>query len=131
MASSIVQPKSKGSFTLWFAVLAPPLLWITQLGVGGELPELACASGYEPNNVMGLGIRTFLGIMSVAMAVLVVAAVVMSWLNLQALRAIDRRDEREERGYFMALVGFVSSLFFLLLISVSGVAIFFLAVCQR
>jgi hypothetical protein len=131
MASSIVQPKSKGSFTLWFAVAAPPLLWLTQLGVGGELPELACSPGFAPNNVMGMSVPTFLGIASAVLALPVVAAVVMSFWAMRRLGAIENRDEREDRGYFMALLGLVSSLLFLLLMVVSAVSILFFEVCQR
>jgi hypothetical protein len=131
VASSIVQPKSKGSFTLWFAVAAPPLLWITQLGVGGELPEVACSPGYEPNNILGLGIRTFLVIASAVLALPVVASVIMSFRNLRALDAIPVRSHREERGHFMALLGLVSSSFFLLLMVVSAIAVLFFGLCQR
>jgi hypothetical protein len=131
VASSIVEPKSKGSFSLWFAVAAPPLLWITQLGVAGELPEVACSRGFEPNNVMGLGIRTFLVIVSAVLALPVVAAVLMSFRNMRVLGSIENRQPREERGYFMALVGFVASLFFLLIIVVSAVGIPFFGLCQR
>jgi hypothetical protein len=131
VASSIVEPKSRGSFTLWFAVAAPPLLWITQLGVAGELPEVACSPGFEPNNMMGLGIRTFLLIVSAVLALPVVASVWMSFRNMRALGSIENRQPREERGYFMALVGFVSSSFFLLLIVVSAIGIPFFGLCQR
>jgi hypothetical protein len=131
MESSIVRPKSKGSFSLWFAVAAPPLLWITQLGVGGELPEVACSPGFEPNNLLGLGIRSFLVIASAVLALPVAASVLMSWRNMQVLRAITVRDDREERGLFMAHVGFVSSSFFLLLMIVSAVAVSFFGLCQR
>ena len=131
MANSIVRPKSKGSFTLWFAVAAPPLLWITQLAVGGELPEVACSRGYTPNNMLGLGIRTFLVIASAVLALPVVASALISLRNVRALASIQSRDHREERGYFMAFVGLVSSLFFLLLMVLSVVAVFFLGLCQR
>jgi hypothetical protein len=131
MESSIVQPKSKGSFMLWFAVAAPPLLWLTQLGVGGELPEVACSPGFAPNNLMGMSIPTFLGIASAVLAVPVVAAVVMSFWAVRRLGAIENRNEREDRGYFMALLGLVSSLLFLLLMAVSTVSIFFFELCQR
>jgi hypothetical protein len=131
MASSIVQPKSRGSFTLWFAVVAPPLLWITQLAVGGELPEVACSPGYAPNNLLGLGIRTFLLIASAVLVLPVVASTVMSLRNMRALGAIKNRNHREERGYFMALLGLVSSLFFLLLMVVGAVAVLVFGLCQR
>jgi hypothetical protein len=131
MASSIVRPKSKGSFTLWFAVAAPPLLWITQLGVGGELPEVACSRGFAPDNLLGMNIPTFLVIASVALALPVVAAAAMSFLNLRSLGAIEDRNDREERGYFMALLGLVASLFFLLMMVVSVVAMFIFDLCQR
>lgn len=131
MASSIMRPKSKGSFTLWFAVAAPPLLWITQLGVGGELPELACSSGFQPNNVLGIGVRTFLIATTVVLALPVLAGVVMSLRNVRALGAIANRDDREERGYFMALLGLVASSYFLVIMAVSTIALFDLAVCQR
>jgi hypothetical protein len=131
MPSSIVEPKSKGSFSLWFAVAAPPLLWITQLGVAGELPEVACSRGFEPNNMLGLGIRTFLVILSAVLALPVVASVLMSFRNMRVLGAIENRQPREERGYFMALVGFVASSFFLLTIVVSAIGILFFGLCQR
>jgi hypothetical protein len=131
VASSIVQPKSKGSFALWFAVVAPPLLWITQLSVGGELPEVACSSGYEPNNMLGMSIPAFLVAASVVLALPVVASVAMSFRNMRSLGAIEHREDREERGYFMALVGFVASLFFLLMMVVSVMAMFILELCQR
>jgi hypothetical protein len=131
MASSIVRPKSKGSFTLWFAVVAPPLLWIAQLAVGGELPEVACSKGYAPDNLLGFGIRTFLVIASGVLALPVVASALMSLRNMRVLGAIESRDHREERGYFMALLGLVSSLFFLMLMIVSAVAVFYFALCQR
>jgi hypothetical protein len=131
MASSIVQPKSKGSFTLWFAVAAPPLLWITQLAVGGELPEVACSPGFDPNNMLGLGIRTFLAIVSTVLALPVVASVIMSFRNMRALGAIESREPREERGYFMALVGVVASSFFLLTMIVSAIGVLFFGLCQR
>lgn len=131
MASSIVKPKSKGSFSLWFGVAAPPLLWITQLAVGGELPEVACSRGYEPNNLLGFSIPAFLVTGSIVLALPVVAAGVMSFRNMRVLGAIEHRDHHEERGYFMALVGLVASSFFLLLMVLSVVAVYFFGLCQR
>jgi hypothetical protein len=131
MASSIMQPKSKGSFSLWFGVAAPPLLWITQLGIGGELPEVACSRGFEPNNLLGFSIPAFLVVGTIVLALPVAAAVVMSFRNVRVLGAIQNRDHREERGYFMALVGLVSSAFFLVLMVVSVVGVGLLGLCQR
>jgi hypothetical protein len=129
--SSIVAPKSRGSFALWFATLAPPLLWITQIALAGELTEVACAPGFQPNNLFGLGIRTFLVIASVVLALPVAAAAVVSYFNLRALAAIRNRNPREERGRFMALLGLVGSLYFLVWMVVAAVAIPLLGLCQR
>ena len=131
MANRIVHPKSRGSFALWFAVAAPPLLWITQLGIGGELPELACSPGFEPNNMLGLNIHAFLLITSAVLALPVVAAILMSFRNVRVLGAIEGRTDREERGYFMALLGLVASTFFLVMMFVSVIAVFVLELCQR
>jgi hypothetical protein len=81
--------------------------------------------------MLGLGIRTFLLIASAVLALPVVASVVMSFRNLRALGAIQVRSPREERGHFMALLGFVSSAFFLLLMTVSATAVLFFGLCQR
>ena len=122
MASSIVQPKSKGSFTLWFAVVAPPLLWITQLAVGGELPEVACSTGLhaEQHARPGHPHLPFDRERSARVARGCLGPDVPA--QHAGPGAIQSRDHREERGYFMALLGLVSSLFFLLLMVVSAVA---------
>jgi hypothetical protein len=109
---------------LWFGVLGPPVAWAMQLFVDYYLASLRCAPGFTANSWAGVSVFT---VLIVAMTVLMAVVACLAGLGaLSIWRGLDVNVEETIEGdtgrvAFMALGGMLESLFFLLIIIVSGV----------
>jgi hypothetical protein len=108
--------------TLWFGVLAGPVLWFFQLYVNYQWEEvLACSpANTEPGEVLGLDVRTWILLVNTVVTAVTLVALAM------AVRNYRRTGPAEEGGvrttehhrsvaHWMAFAGIANSVLFLLL----------------
>jgi len=120
---SIPEPKVRKSL-LWFGVLGPPLAWVAQLFVDYYLSSLRCAPGFTWVRWVGTSGFTILIVVTTVIAALIaIAAGLGSWATWRKLNTsiTETAEGKTGRTAFMALGGMLLSLYFLLLIIVSGV----------
>jgi hypothetical protein len=111
-----------GVALLWIAVLAGPLAWFLHQQVSYGMATFACSRGGE----VGLHVAT-------AVALLIAAGgALIAWRNWSrvAREGVDEGDETRTRSRFMAIGGFLSSLFFGLVIVAQWLPVLFLRPCQ-
>lgn len=125
---------SKG---LWFGVLTGPLLWFVQLNVNYQWEEvLACSpSATDRGVVLGIGVRTWVVLVNVAVTAVVVLALAVSLRCHRRLAPVDAgavrtTEHRRDTARWMALAGIVNSVLFLLLIVVGFAPAVILKTCQ-
>ncbi len=136
-----------GSKSLWFGVLAGPMLWFGQLNVNYQWEEfLACSPSNTTHRgeILGLDVRLWVVMVDAAVTLVVLAALatsVRAWRRTSVVpvggvsTAVggSRRpcqgdtpcppgSHRRDVAHWMALAGMANSIVFLLLI-VSGFAI--------
>jgi hypothetical protein len=109
---------------LWFGVLGPPVAWAMQLFVDYYLASLRCAPGFTANSWAGVSVFTVLIVVTTVLMAVVAGAAGLGALSIW--RGLGANVEETIEGdtgrvAFMALGGMLESLFFLLLIIVSGV----------
>jgi hypothetical protein len=120
---SIPEPKARKSL-LWFGVLGPPLAWVAQLFVDYYLSSLRCAPGFTWVRWVGTSGFTILIVVATVIAALIaIAAGLGAWTIWRKLNTSVAATAEGATGRvpFMALGGMLLSLYFLLLIIVSGV----------
>jgi hypothetical protein len=112
------------SWRLWFAVLAGPLLWVSQLWVNYQWEEvLACSPATtHPSLVLGIEVRTWILLVNTVTAALTLVALAV------ALRCYRRT--RGEAAHWMATAGVINSILFLFLIVVGYAPAIMLRPCQ-
>jgi len=104
------------------AVLAGPAAWGLNLMVNYSLVKPACAAGSS----------FVLAAVSMGAVGASVAGIVLSWRCWRRLRHAGTTEGGRvvDRSYFLALLGVVLNAFFVLLISVSAVALFVVSPCE-
>lgn len=108
---------------LWFSALAPPLAWVLHNVVSYGLAAIFCSPGQS----------LLLHAVTVATALIALAAAVVGWRSRQRVRDIQWSDAgriRVQRAYFMAHFGLISGLFFLVVILVEGIPNFYIDPCM-
>ena len=107
---------------LAIAMLAPPVIWLTHLGVSFSLVPLVCRSGN----------KAILHSLTVAGIVLTLAAGWIAWKGLRDLGAgpLNRGDVLRTRRRFMALTAAVFAALFTLLLVANQIPNFILRSCQ-
>jgi hypothetical protein len=122
MAATATHRPSR-SLSLWFGVLAGPILWFVQLNVNYQWEEfLACSpSATDRGVVLGVGVRTLVVIVNALVAAVTVAALVVA-------RGLRRADGPIAR--WMARAGIINSVLFLILIVVGFAPALILETCQ-
>jgi hypothetical protein len=117
----------RGSLSLWTALLAGPLAWITNLVLGSEIPELMCAPGAS-QDVLGLSIEAFI---VGATALLAGIAVGGGVLAFRCWRASKGDGTTGRRASWMSVAGIMTNVLFLILILPGLAPSFFLSQCGR
>jgi hypothetical protein len=112
----------RGMALLWAAVLAGPIAWFLQQQVGYGMATFACGRGGE----VGLHVVT-----GVALLITAVGAIIAwrSWGRL-GREWTAHGGWTVARSRFLALGGFLFSVYFSLVIVAQWVPIFFLPPCQ-
>lgn len=122
--------EASGSWVLWFALLAGPIAWITQLVATYMLEEwFACSPGSEtPGEILGVGVRSVALVVSSTLALVTVAA---GLAGVACRRAAPHGDDPTARRIqWMAIAGIMNSVLYLTLIVVSFAPPFMVAVCD-
>jgi hypothetical protein len=127
MARDVSKREGRGSAALWFAVFAGPAAWSLQVLIGYNAEEIACSSGSQTEKLAGIGIETVITAAHIALTAVTLAALIVS---IRYLRLNGRRDHTTgARATWMALVGVMVSVLFLVVL-VSGFApMWFLTTC--
>ena len=112
----------RGIVLLWVAVLAGPIAWFLHQQVGYGMATFACSRGGE----VGLHVAT-----GIALLVTAVSAIIAwrSWGRL-GREWTTHGGGTVARSRFLALGGFLFSVYFFLVIVAQWVPIFFLPPCQ-
>lgn len=129
-AEEISRSESVGTLTLWFAVLGAPAAWLTHMVVGYSTEEwFACSpSTTSPGEVLGLDVRTFVVVLTTAMALVAVAALLAA---VSCMRKIGPADDTNRRPRWMAIAGIMNSVLYLLIILGGLGPALILDVCER
>jgi hypothetical protein len=130
-AREVTRSETKGSWLLWFGVLAAPLAWTAQVIVAPDLAEILCYPGAAESgqgNVYGLTLETFLLVFNAALTAVAAAGIVASLRCRRALRS-HRDHTPAQRATWMALAGLLVSTLFLIAIAVGFIPLFFLESC--
>jgi hypothetical protein len=112
----------EGISAAWFGVLAGPIAWAADLGVGYALVKWTC--GHQHVFVLRLA--------SVTALIVIAAGAFSAW------RTLDRSDSaaagessiRIDRGRFMAMWGLLSCAFFALVVIATAIPRWVLDACQ-
>jgi hypothetical protein len=113
-----------GSKSLWFPVLAGPLLWFGQLNINYQWEEIEACSPSNPHHpglVLGLDVRTWVFLVNATVAVVTLAALataIRSWRRTSIVPAggVSTTEHRRDVAHWLALAGMANSILFLLLI---------------
>lgn len=118
----------RGTWMLWAGVLTGPAAWSLQIVVNYNLEEIACSAATQDVGVIwGVGVAAWILIVD---AVLVAATLAAGGLSLLCLSSTHPNRSVGGRARWMAVVGVLVSVLFLIIIA-SGIAPpFFLDVCE-
>jgi hypothetical protein len=109
-------------WALWSGILAGPIAWALDLGIGYALVKWVCATRHED---------VLHGITVAALALVLVGAV-LSWMALQRTAGDGPTDggEPRQRARFMAILGLASSALFALQILARVIPQGFIDACR-
>jgi hypothetical protein len=124
--------------TLWFGVLAGPVLWAGQLYVNYQWEEvLACSpANTHQGEVLGLDVRTWILLVDTAVTAVTLVALAVAIRNYRrtgpteegGIRTIDHDTDI---AHWMAFAGIANSVLFLLLIVGQYAPPLLLKPCQK
>lgn len=120
---------------LWFGVLGGALAWFMHHSLGYGLVEINCHSNRLAFEILGVDAAVFLGLLLTAIAVAVtIAAGLASLVSPRSGRLTDETEvagapERRVRSDFMAQLGVLFSILFLVAILAGTSAFLFLRPC--
>jgi threonine/homoserine/homoserine lactone efflux protein len=100
---------------LWLGILGPPAAWAAQLLVAYAPVELLCSPGTPDDGVWGLSLNAFGVICTIVAVVFVIACGVVAERARRRLADVPSSPARD-RSAFMATLGVISSIYFLLVI---------------
>jgi hypothetical protein len=127
MDASISRDETRRSLALWFAVLAPPVAWATQLGLAYSAEDfISCTpAGRFTTTIAGLSLRAVMVVIDAAFLAVCIAALLSA---LHCLRV--NAAEPSGRASWMALAGVVNSVLFGLLIAVAFLPPLLFSACR-
>ncbi|TML74976.1 MAG: hypothetical protein E6G04_13005 [Actinobacteria bacterium] len=126
----ITRDETRGSYLLWYGVLAGPIVWSMQLLLDYGLDEaVVCAPG---NRTRGVFFNTSIGvviqIVNAVATVLTVLAFAVSYRCYRRLRGGD--STTGNRARWMAIAGMFDSALFLMLVVMKFVPALFFHSCE-
>jgi len=114
---AITRAETRGSFLLWYGVLAPPIVWAAQLLLDFGLDEsVACTPGARLSGMfLNVSVGTVVQIINGVAAVLTLLAIFVSYRCYRRLQVSDKTVANRAR--WMAMAGlFNGAIFFLITI---------------
>jgi hypothetical protein len=128
---SITRAETKGSWLLWYGVLAGPIVWACQLLLDEGLTEsVACAPGNRtPGLFFNTDMNVVIQIINAVATVLTLAPLIVSYRCYRKLRAGDATTGGRAR--WMAIGGMFDSTLFLIITMTKFASPFFLTPCGR
>lgn len=128
-------PEEKVRYSLFYGVLAGPVIWSLYFIIGYGYVEVACKTP-----ISGLPVWIYSGAAVIVIALTVISAlpiVYAAWLSYKVWRRLRNNNppdagtsyDPEGRNRFLALLGLQTSALFTLLTVLTGTAPFFLEVC--
>jgi len=114
---AIRRAETRGSFLLWYGVLAPPIVWAVQLLLDFGLDEsVACTPGARLSGMfLNVSVGTVVQIINGVAAMLTLLAIFVSYRCYRRLQVSDTTVANRAR--WMAMAGlFNGALFFLITI---------------
>lgn len=130
MAQTIAAPERGSSRLLWVGVLTGPAAWSIQLLVNYNVEEFACAPATrDQGTVWGVGVETVVLFVTIVLALATVAAGILSFV---CWRKNTRAEDTSpgEVSTWMAIVGMMSSILFLIIIVLGVAPPYFLETCR-
>jgi hypothetical protein len=130
-AENISRDEGRRSLLLWFAVLAAPAAWATQLVVNYSLEEVfACSPGtMTKGEILGLRVPVFALWVTGVLAAIALAAGIVSVACYRHTRALGD-DDTSNRSHWMAVVGLMNSVLYFLIVLVSFAPPLILGICE-
>ena len=130
-AAEITTRETRGSYLLWFGLLAAPLAWMTQLVLNYSLEEwFACAPATTvAGEVLGLSVRTIAFGITIVLATLAATGGLAAASCLKKLR-FATPDDISDRALWMALAGVMNSILYFLITLASFGPPLILRVCE-
>jgi hypothetical protein len=130
-AESISRDEGRRSLLLWFAVLAGPAAWATQLVVNYSLEEIfACSPGVRTEGeILGIPVTAFALAVTGVLAVMALAAGIVSVGCYRRTRSLGD-DDTSDRSRWMAVVGVMNSVLYFLIVLVSFAPPLILGICE-
>jgi hypothetical protein len=107
---------------LWIGVLGSAIVWAIQLQTSYAMVPWACSSGH----------RWILPFVSLAFVIMATVPGIVSWKiwrRTSASRTTERETAGAGRRRFMAMLGMMDSVIFVLLILAQGLPVFFIHPC--
>lgn len=128
-ARQITREETFGTAALWFALLAGPTAWFTQVTVNYLIEEwIACTPGATfSGEIWGIGIRTWMFGITAFLVATTLAALAVSIVARRRLRNRDATTGR--RASWMAYAGIINSVIFLFPLATGFVPILALPAC--
>lgn len=128
MSERITREESLGSWRLWAGLMTGPLAWVAQVALFPQLVEWGCAEGVRnPGEIEGIPFEVVIG---AGNAALILATVVAGFLAYGCSRAIRTSGPSSERPLWMARVGIMSSILFLIIIAMGAAPQLFFRACE-
>jgi hypothetical protein len=127
-AEQITHEETISSGSLWFGVLAAPVVWAGQLLLDFGLTEaVVCAPGSRTQGqFFGVGIHAVIQITNAVAAAIALLALMLS---VRCYRRTAGIETTGNRARWMALAGIFNSSLFLIVIATKFASTFFLSAC--
>jgi hypothetical protein len=128
-AERISVSERQASWMLWVGVLTGPTAWSLQVLINYNLEELACSSGArDVGRIWGIGVSTWILVVDIGLAAATLAGLLLS---IRCLRAAGSKDTSTGgRARWMAAVGVMAGVLFLIIIASGLAPPFLLNVCE-
>jgi hypothetical protein len=112
---------------LWFGVLAGPAAWSLQVVIGYGAEEIACSSGSQSDELVGIPVESFIVAVNAALSAVTLAALIVSIRSLRLHRADD--PTTGSRATWMGVAGVMVSVLFLIVLMSGFAPMSFLSTC--
>jgi hypothetical protein len=127
----VTKRESRGSWLLWFGLLAPPLAWTTELLVNYSLEEwFACAPATQDRgNVLGMSVDALALLVTTVLAVISFSGLLVASACYRKT-ARSSHDDVGRRARWMALAGILNGILYTIIIVASYAVPLILETCR-